>query len=128
MARKSRRRRYKDMNEEEWKDWGEKFGKRMAKRGKDFRRSLRWDWRVLQHRPNNCKTTVDTVHICLWSGNTVLSNSLADSAEKSKAKMVNFSLFPIKFSYLQYQPAGFPVLSVSAPYLPASFFFSLHIF
>lgn len=29
-----RKRKYSD--EEEWKDWGEKFGKRMEKRGKDF--------------------------------------------------------------------------------------------
>jgi len=36
MARKSRRRRYRDMTEEEWKGWGEKFGKRMEKRSKDF--------------------------------------------------------------------------------------------
>jgi hypothetical protein len=36
MARKSRRRRHRKTADEEWKDWGEKFGKRMEKRGKDF--------------------------------------------------------------------------------------------
>jgi hypothetical protein len=35
MARKPRRRK-REMVDEEWKDWGEKFGKRMEKRGKDF--------------------------------------------------------------------------------------------
>jgi len=35
--RKGRReKRYEDMTDEEWRDWGEKFGKRMAKKGADF--------------------------------------------------------------------------------------------
>ena len=37
MAKKSRKpRKYEDWSDEEWRDWGEKFGKRMGRRGKDF--------------------------------------------------------------------------------------------
>jgi len=33
---KKKHERHKDFSNEEWRDWGEKFGKRMAKRGADF--------------------------------------------------------------------------------------------
>lgn len=40
MARRRREKRktrnYEGMSDEEWRDWGEKFGKRMAERGEDF--------------------------------------------------------------------------------------------
>jgi hypothetical protein len=38
MAKKPKRnvKRYAGKTEEEWRDWGEKFGKRMEKRGKEF--------------------------------------------------------------------------------------------
>jgi hypothetical protein len=38
MAKEPKRKvkRYAGKTEEEWRDWGEKFGKRMEKRGKDF--------------------------------------------------------------------------------------------
>ena len=41
MARKRKKRDYSE--EEEWSDWGEKFGKRMERRGKDFGEEMS-DW------------------------------------------------------------------------------------